>query len=71
MTRTVERPRLGCWFESLAVASRPLQRRPRRNDLGSNHPACKIQKESTKWTKFASDPAAAGVFALSKEFESV
>jgi len=24
----------GCWFESLAVASRPLQRRPRRNGLG-------------------------------------
>src|SRR5512132_3190789 len=28
-----ERTRLGCWFESLAVASRPLQRRLRRNDL--------------------------------------
>jgi hypothetical protein len=30
-----ERTRLGCWFESLAVAWRPLQRRPRRNIL--NH----------------------------------
>jgi hypothetical protein len=33
MTRIGERARLGRWFESLAVASRPLQRRPRRNDL--------------------------------------
>ena len=32
-TRERGRTRLACWFESLAVASRPLQRRPRRNEV--------------------------------------
>ena len=39
MPRIGERTRLACLFESLAVASRPLQRRPRRNNLLFHHEA--------------------------------
>ena len=37
ISRIGDRTRLACWFESLAVASHPLQRRPRRNCLLFNH----------------------------------
>jgi len=48
ITRIWERTRLACMFESLAVASRPLQRRPRRNNLAISPQRTRITRRAER-----------------------